>query len=83
MLTLTGVGTVTVTATQAGNANYTEGTQTQDITVSKGAQTITFTTPATSPITSTVGTTIELAATGGASSKSVTFAITAGHASQP
>ena len=33
-LSLTGAGIVTITATQAGNANYAEATQTQDITIS-------------------------------------------------
>ena len=41
-LTLTGVGTVEITATQAGDANYAAATQTQTITVSQGTQT-TFT----------------------------------------
>ena len=62
-LRLTGVGTVEVTATSDDNVNYILATQMQTITVSKGSQIITFTTPATSPATSTVGTTIELVAT--------------------
>ena len=43
-LTLTGAGTVTVTASQAGNRTYAAATDvTQEITVSKQSQTITFT----------------------------------------
>ena len=72
-LTLTGVGTVEITATQAGNANYAAATQTQTITVSQGTQTITF----TSDTTGTVGMDIELAATA-SSTLPVTFGITEG-----
>ena len=72
-LSLTGVGTVTITATQEGNVNYADTMQTQTITVSQGAQTITF----TSDTTGTVGTNIELAATA-SSTLPVTFEITEG-----
>ena len=72
-LSLTGVGTVIITATQAGDANYAEATETQTITVSQGRQTITF----TSDTTGNVGTNIELAATA-SSGLPVTFAITEG-----
>ena len=72
-LSLTGVGTVEITATQAGNANYAAATQTQTITVSQGTQTITF----TSDTTGNVGTNIELAATA-SSTLPVTFEITEG-----
>ena len=42
-LTITGAGTVTVTAAQAGNANYAAATSVQQsFTVAKGDQTITF-----------------------------------------
>ncbi|MGH9417050.1 MAG: choice-of-anchor D domain-containing protein, partial [Terriglobales bacterium] len=41
-LTVTGVGTVTVTAMQAADANYNAGTASVSFTVSKGTQTITF-----------------------------------------
>ncbi|MEI9977124.1 MAG: hypothetical protein WDO73_36780 [Ignavibacteriota bacterium] len=42
-LTITGIGTVTVTASQAGNANYAAANPVaQTITVSAGTQTITF-----------------------------------------
>ena len=74
-LTLTGVGEVTITATQAGNTNYAEATQTQDITVSQGTQTIAI----TSPAIGMVGGTIALIATA-SSGLPVTFAITAGDA---
>ena len=72
-LTLTGVGTVEITATQAGNANYAAATQTQTITVSQGTQTIEFTPPAGG----SVGTDIELMATA-SSGLDVTFAVTRG-----
>ena len=71
-LTLVGVGTVEITATQAGNTSYTATTETQTITVSQGMQTIAF----TSDDTGDVGTDITLEATGGASGLPVTFMIT-------
>ncbi len=43
VLTITGVGSVTITAKQTGNANYNAATEVpQALTVSKGNQTITF-----------------------------------------
>ena len=74
VLTLVSAGTVVITATQTGNANYAEATQTQTIAVSvtpPTAQTITF----TSDDTGIVGHTITLAATA-SSGLPVTFAIT-------
>ena len=72
-LTLTGAGTVTIIATQDGDDNYNVATPvTQDITVSKGIQTITFTTPT---LLGEMGETIPISATGGASGKPVTFEI--------
>ena len=71
MLTLTGVGSVTVTATQAGNANYAEGTRAQTITVNQGTQDIDF----TSAGAGRVGEMITLMATGGVPGRSVTFSI--------
>ena len=72
-LTLTGAGTVTIIATQDGDDNYNAATPvTQDITVSKGIQTITFTTPT---LLGEMGETIPISATGGASGKPVTFEI--------
>ena len=73
-LSLTGAGTVTITATQAGNANYAMVTKMQTITVSAiplTSQTIAF----SSPDTGTVGTPITLVATA-TSMGAVTFAIT-------
>ena len=70
-LSLIGVGTVEITATQAGNTSYTAATETQTITVSQGTQTIAF----TSDDEGTAGTDITLEATGGASGLPVTFAI--------
>ena len=70
-LSLIGAGTVTITATQVGNADYEEVTQTQDITVSKDTQTIMF----TSDAVGAVSTDIELMATA-SSGLDVTFAIT-------
>ncbi|MFN8538618.1 MAG: MBG domain-containing protein [Thermomicrobiales bacterium] len=46
-LTITGVGTCTVTATQAGNANYSAATNVvRSFTIAKGTPTITWNTPA-------------------------------------
>ena len=70
-LSLTGVGTVEITATQAGNANYATTTQMQIITVSQGTQTLMF----TSDAVGTINTEIELAATA-SSGLAVTFAVT-------
>ena len=70
-LRLTGIGTVEVTATQAGNDDYAAATETQTITVSQGTQVIAF----TSDDAGAAGTDIELTATGGASGLDVTFAI--------
>ena len=59
-LTLTGAGTVTVTASQPGNRTYAAATEvTQEITVSKQSQTITFTLAAMG----TVGVNLDLTAT--------------------
>ena len=70
-LSLIGAGTVTITATQAGNADYEGAMQTQDITVSKQMQTIVF----MSDVAGDVGVPIILAATA-SSGLDVTFAIT-------
>ena len=59
-ITLTGAGTVTVTASQPGNPTYAAATNiTQEITVSKQSQTITF----TLEDMGTVGATLDLTAT--------------------
>ena len=74
-LSLTGGGTVTITATQAGDANYAMTTETQDIVVSKQTQTIMLTTPATD-ITEAVRNVVPLMAMTNAMRLFVTFAIT-------
>jgi DNA-binding beta-propeller fold protein YncE len=74
-LTITGAGTVTVTASQAGNTNYTAATSvTATLTVNQASQTISFTPPA-SPVTYGVSP-ITLAASGGSSGNAVTFSVT-------
>ena len=76
ILTLVGVGMVTITATQAGNDTYVAAMDVeQTITVAQGTQTISF---AGSPAVATVGTDIELVVAGGASGEPVTLAITTG-----
>ena len=72
VLTYTGVGSCVIDANQAGSANYNAAPQVQKtISVGKGAQTITFTPPATG----NVGGGTTLSATGGASGNPVTFTI--------
>ena len=74
-LTITGAGTVTVTASQAGNTNYTAATSvTATLSVNQASQTISFTPPA-SPVTYGVSP-ITLAASGGSSGNAVTFSVT-------
>ena len=76
ILTLVGVGRVTITATQAGNATYVAAMDVeQTITVTKVAQVISF---AGSPAVATVGTDIELVVAGGDSGEPVTLMITTG-----
>ncbi len=73
-LTITGAGTVVITASQAGNTNYAAATPvTQTLIVNPAAQTITFT--LASPVTYGVAP-ITLSATGGASGNPVTFSAT-------
>jgi hypothetical protein len=76
VLTITGTGTITIAADQAGNNNYFAATQvTSSIVVEKAAQSIDFD-PA-SPVT--YGTSpITLTATGGASGNPITFSILSG-----
>ena len=70
------VGTCTINANQAGDSNWNAAAQVQQsFTVSKGNQTITFT--STAPTTAKVGTTYAVTATGGPSGNSVTFTIDA------
>jgi sugar lactone lactonase YvrE len=76
-LTITGAGTVTVAANQAGNSTYAAAGQvTQSITVNKAAQTISFTAPS-SPVTFGVSP-IALSASGGGSGNAVTFSVLSG-----
>ena len=76
-LSLTGAGTVTITATQAGDANFAMTTQTQVITITPmvvppATQTIAF----TSTDEGQAGSTITLAAMASSGLTPVTFAIT-------
>jgi Cadherin-like domain/Cadherin-like beta sandwich domain len=74
-VTLTGAGTVTVRATQAGGGNYDPATQVdQSFTVAKAPQTITFN-PATTALTTD---TVTLSATGGPSGYQVYFSVFSG-----
>ena len=67
-----GAGNCTVAADQAGDGSYEPAArETQQITVGKGAQAVTFT--STPPTPALVGATYTVAATGGASSVAVTF----------
>ena len=77
-LTITGAGTVVVTALQAGNANYTAATPViQTLVVNPEQQTISF--ALSSPVTFGVAP-ITLSATGGGSGNPVAFAVTSGPA---
>jgi hypothetical protein len=78
-LTITGAGTVVVSANQAGNTNYAAAIQlTQSLVVNTASQTISFTAP-TSPVTYGVSP-ITLVATGGASGNAVVFSVVSGPA---
>ena len=75
-VTFTATGQCVIDANQAGDATYLAAPQAQQtIAVSKGSQTITFT--STPPRHATVGDTYAASATGGASSNPVTFSIDA------
>ena len=65
------VGQCTVTATQAADANYEAGTDSQSFSVAKGAQAITFNSEA--PNAAHPGDTFTVAASGGASEEAVTY----------
>ena len=77
IVSFTGVGTCTVDANQAGNANWNPATQVQQsFAVGKGTQTILFT--STAPVSAVVGgSTYTVTATGGGSGNAVTFTIAA------
>jgi hypothetical protein len=51
-VTIKGVGTAVITATQAASGNFTGASATGNLVVSKGSQTITFTLPSTNTFTS-------------------------------
>ncbi len=75
-----GVGTCRIDAAQAGNTNYTAGSNFQSFSVGQGSQTITFTSMA--PGAAVVGgSTYTVSATGGASGNPVTFSINASSSS--
>ncbi len=70
--TILGVGTCSITASQAGNASFLAAPDvTRTFTISQGAQTITFTNPGAQ--TFSAGGTVALSATGGGSGNPVTF----------
>jgi sugar lactone lactonase YvrE len=75
-LTVTGTGTIVINANQAGNTNYSAAAQVQRTLQvnAPGAQSITFTQPA-SPVVYSTGLSISLVATGGASGNPVVFTI--------
>ncbi len=78
VLTITGAGSVVLTASQAGDANHAEAAPVQaTILVDQAAQSIAFTPPATATFGDAA---LDLApfATGGASGNPVTFAVTSG-----
>lgn len=71
--TIVAVGPCTITANQAGNANYTAAPQvTRNVAVTKANQTITFPDPGPRPF----GQTFQVSATGGASGNPVVFSST-------
>jgi hypothetical protein len=78
-LTLTGTGSIGITVSQAASACYAAATSNPTITVSPASQNIVFTSPsgtlATAPATIVYGSTLTLAATGGASGNPVTYTI--------
>ena len=77
-LSITGTGTVTVTANQAGNTTYAAApAATQSIVLSALiAQTVTFTDSLPTAATYTTGVTYPISATGGGSGNPVTFTVT-------
>ena len=76
-VTITGVGTVVLQASQAANGNYTAGTQNATFTVSQATKTITFPQP-TTPVN--VNSTATLTATT-SNSDPITYTVTSGTAS--
>jgi hypothetical protein len=80
-LTVTGTGTILLTISQTASPGFSSVALTAQITVKSALQNIAFTTPAgtlaTAPATMVYGSTLTLAATGGASGKPVTYTIDA------
>jgi Chitobiase/beta-hexosaminidase C-terminal domain len=78
-LTITGTGNIFLTLSQAASAGYAFASSTVSIKVTSAPQNIAFTTPsgtlATAPATIVYGSSLTLAATGGASGKPVTYTI--------
>jgi hypothetical protein len=77
-INVTGVGTITVTANQAGNNDYVAApTAVETIVVNQATQTLGFPAPS-SPVVwgTTLGTTQTITVTGGASGNPVTFTVT-------
>ena len=75
-LTATGVGTCTVTATKAGDAQFNPATATTNVVVSRANQAALSVTA--TPATVAVGATSALSTSGGSGTGAVTYAITAG-----
>jgi hypothetical protein len=78
-LTITGTGNILMTLSQAASPGYASASSTVTIKVNPAPQNIVFTTPsgtlATAPATIVYGSTLTLAATGGASGKPVIFSV--------
>ena len=72
-MTLTGVGTVVLQATQAGNADYSAATATQSFQVTAAATTTTLAAPASAAVGASVTLAATVASTAGVPSGSVTF----------
>jgi len=77
VLTVTGAGSITINANQAGNTNYSAAPQVSiTLLVNQSPQAISFFLPVASPITYTAGQTYNLLATGGLSGNPVLFSLT-------
>ncbi len=78
-LTITGTGTILLSASQAASACYAAATASPSVAVKSASQNIVFTAPfgtlATAPATIVYGSSLTLAATGGASGNPVTYTI--------
>ncbi|MGA2276595.1 MAG: Ig-like domain repeat protein [Terracidiphilus sp.] len=76
VLNITGVGTITITANQAGNGGYSAAPAiTQSIQISAASQTIHFTDSLPATATYAANLTYQISATGGASDNPVTFSV--------